>query len=86
MPHREEHDRYCPACNGTRRIVDVSRDDYGYGAKTVTACDVCYVPSQPEPIIHKDDLIAASVARAAAAMGVAVEDYRAAQYAMWGGE
>lgn len=86
MPHREEHDRYCHVCNGTRQIVDVSRDDYSYGAKTITACDACYVPSKPEPITSKDDLIAAAVARAAASMGVAVEDYRAAQYAMWGGE
>lgn len=79
MPYQEEHDRYCHVCNGTRQIVDVSRDDYSYGAKTVSTCNVCYVPSKPEPIISNDDLIAASIAK----MGMTPAEYYEAFPPYW---
>lgn len=86
MRYNDETDRYCPTCHGTRRLTDTSRHEYGYSAHSTTTCWACATPPEPEVIPSKDDLIAAAIAKLAAACGMTASEYLAAEYAMDHGE
>lgn len=86
MPHKDDTDRFCPVCHGTRRLVDTATHEYGYSAFSSATCWACYVPAEPTPIPRKDDLIDAEIAKLAAAEGMTPQDYRAREYAEFHGE
>lgn len=85
MRYNDDTDRYCPTCKGTRRLTDTSTHEYGYSARTTIPCWACAVPSEPEVIPRKDDLIAEAIAKLAAACGMTASEYLAAEYAEFHG-
>lgn len=86
MPHRDDTDRFCTVCRGKRYLIDASRDDYGYSARSFTTCWACTTASEPEAIPSKDDLIDAAVARMAAEAGMTIPAFRQHQWNLMHGE
>ena len=86
MPYHDDTDRYCRTCGGKRYLIDASRDDYGYSARSTMTCWACVPASEPEAIPSKDDLIDAAVARMAAEAGMTIPAFRQAQWNSMHGE
>lgn len=87
MPYHDDTDRFCPLCGGKRYLIDGSRVDYGYSARSTTTCWACVRPSADEPAqLGPDALIDAAMARLAAAAGMSVPDFRQEQWNSMHGE